>query len=249
MRGDVRPDFAILNSDDEFFGLWSSLAEDFSVLSFGLGEAADIRADNIVAEGNQSRFRLILPGTELKVVLPLVGIHNIRNACAAAAVATVLGVPAAKIAIALQSVRPVAGRLQALNGIKGATLYDDTYNANPLSVIAAADFIASLPGQSLLVLGDMGELGPGAPSLHREVGDAVLSAGVDRLFATGDLSKNTVDAFGNNATWFASVESLIDAAAEHMGADVNVLVKGSRFMRMERVVTELSASHEMRREA
>jgi UDP-N-acetylmuramoyl-tripeptide--D-alanyl-D-alanine ligase len=249
LLGDVQPEFAILNADDTFFDYWSSLVDSTTILSFGLGASADIRADDIVSEADQTRFRLILPNAEIDVTLPLVGIHNVMNACAAAAVATALGVSAAQVAAALESARPVAGRLQAVDGINGATLYDDTYNANPLSVTAAAEFVASLPGQSWLVLGDMGELGDDAPSLHNEVGKAARDAGVDRLFAIGELSRNTVDAFGANASWHDSVESLIKTVAKNMTVGVNICVKGSRFMRMERVVSELSAASAMRREA
>jgi len=237
--GEIRPDLAILNADDRFFDSWSSLAGDVSILSFGLCESADVRADQIVTESNQTRFHLYLPDAEVDVTLPLAGTHNVRNACAAAAVAIALGIPAEKIAAALESVRPIAGRLQAMDGLNNAKLYDDSYNANPFSVVSASEFIVSLPGKSWLVLGDMGELGEDAPSLHGEVGKAVSRAGVGRLFAVGELCRNTVDAFGDNATWYASVEPLIEAVAADMADDVNVLVKGSRFMRMERVVEAL----------
>ena len=145
--------------------------------------------------------------------------------------------------------RPVGGRLQVLSGINGATLYDDTYNANPLSVTAAAEFVASLEGTSYLVLGDMGELGKDAVQLHEQVGRAARDAGVDKLFATGDLAKNTVKAFGDNAHWYESVEELSHAVAGDMRPGVNVCVKGSRFMRMERVIAALSTTDPMRREA
>jgi UDP-N-acetylmuramoyl-tripeptide--D-alanyl-D-alanine ligase len=249
LRGDVRPDYAILNADDNYFSDWCASVEDVNVLSFGLSESADVRAENIISEPTQTRFRLILPDAVIDVSLPLAGIHNVRNACAAAAVATALGVPAESISKGLESVCPVGGRLQALNGINGATLYDDTYNANPLSVIAAAEFVASLEGTNWLVLGDMGELGAEAVQLHEQVGRAARDAGVDELFAIGDLAKNSVTAFGDNANWYESIEELSQAVARSMGPGVNICVKGSRFMRMERVIAALSATHSMRREA
>jgi UDP-N-acetylmuramoyl-tripeptide--D-alanyl-D-alanine ligase len=127
-------------------------------------------------------------------------------------------------------------------------LFDDSYNANPLSVIAAADFIAELPGESWMVLGDMMELGDSAPDLHREVGAAVRASGVDRLLALGDLAQHSVEGFGDRATWYAGIEALLDDVA-NIGVGVNVLVKGSRSMRMERVVTALSDADPMRKEA
>jgi UDP-N-acetylmuramoyl-tripeptide--D-alanyl-D-alanine ligase len=251
--GEVRPDFAILNADDEFFDTWSSLVRDVNVLSFGLDETADIRAEKIETESDRTRFVLIVPEGAIAVNLPLVGVHNVRNACAAAAIATALGMSAEKIATALESVSPIAGRLQALEGINGVTLYDDTYNANPLSVTAAAEFVANLPGEGWLVLGDMGELGSDEQSLHEDVGSVARSAGVDRLFAIGELSRNTVSAFGENASWHESVESLVAAIsneiADETAADINICIKGSRFMRMERVVAQLTARQLIRREA
>ncbi len=205
-----RPKVAILNADDDYFDYWSALVEDVRVLSFGRSSSADVYADAIVAGTEQSQFRLHLPGGEVDVCLPLAGVHNIRNACAAAAVAWSLGIDAAQIKRALEGVSPVSGRLQALQGTNGATLFDDSYNANPLSVIAAAEFLSQLSGENWLVLGDMKELGPDAAALHREVGEAARACGIDRLFALGDLSRNTVEGFGEHASWYGSIDALVD---------------------------------------
>jgi UDP-N-acetylmuramoyl-tripeptide--D-alanyl-D-alanine ligase len=242
LRGATRPGVAILNADDEYFESWSKMASDIEVLSFGVDSAADVRASNVIADSAGSSFVLHLPNAEVQLRLSLPGQHNVRNACAAAAIATALGVSAEQILLGLESVKPVAGRLQAMHGINGARLYDDSYNANPLSVAAAAEFLASLDGQSWLVLGDMGELGSEAPALHAEVGSAAKQAGIDRLFATGELSRHATDAFGEHASWFDSMDSLIDALRVSVTADVNLLVKGSRFMRMERVVAALQSA-------
>ncbi len=241
LSGRTRPGVAVLNADDEYFGYWRSLARDVDVLTFGLGPDADIRAKNITTDGAGSSFELALPNGNVEVRLSLPGIHNVQNACAAAAIATALGVLPEQIQTALEQVRPVAGRLKPLAGINGATLFDDSYNANPLSVAAAAEFLTGLDGESWLVLGDMGELGDDSARLHREVGAAVRRAGVDRLFATGELSRNTTEAFGANASWFESVDTLSDALRAAVTSGVNVLVKGSRFMQMERVVAALAA--------
>jgi UDP-N-acetylmuramoyl-tripeptide--D-alanyl-D-alanine ligase len=236
-----RPDVAILNADDEYFDYWLARVEDVRVLSFGLDSPADIRATNIDAQADGTSFELQLPDASLELRLPLAGIHNVRNACAAAAIATAVGVTPAQIKAGLESVAPVQGRLRQLQGSNGSTLYDDSYNANPLSVIAAAEFLVTLPGRSLFVLGDMFELGDDAKELHRGVGAALRRAGIDRLAATGELSRATVEAFGERGEWFATVEELIDAIGTEVDADVNVLVKGSRGMRMERVVDALEA--------
>jgi UDP-N-acetylmuramoyl-tripeptide--D-alanyl-D-alanine ligase len=239
--GDTRPGVAILNADDEYFELWSSMAGDIDVLSFGIDQHADIRANDIVADGGGSNFELHLPNRHVDVRLSVPGRHNVRNACAAAAIATALGVAPEQIQVALESVKPVAGRLQPLRGLSGSTLFDDSYNANPLSVAAAAEFLSTLDGQTWLVLGDMGELGDDAEILHREVGETLRDAGIDRLFATGELSRNATEAFGDGASWFASVDDLVDALRVAVTSDVNLLVKGSRFMRMERIVQALAS--------
>jgi UDP-N-acetylmuramoyl-tripeptide--D-alanyl-D-alanine ligase len=173
----------------------------------------------------------------------------VRNACAAAAAATALGVSPDNIARALEAVQPISGRLQPLEGHNGATVYDDTYNANPLSVLAAGEFLASLPGEGFFVLGDMKELGQDELRMHTEVGKGLKEAGISRLFAMGELCRDAVDAFGPGAVWYASIEALTAGVLEHMTHEVNVLVKGSRSMRMERVVNALLASEKLRREA
>ena len=239
--GATRPGVAILNADDEYFALWAEMAGDIEVMSFGIDALADVRATDIVSDGGGSSFELHLPDTRLDVQLSIPGRHNVRNACAAAAIATTLGITPAQIQAAFESVKPVAGRLQPKRGLSGSTLFDDSYNANPPSVAAAAVFLAGLDGQSWLVLGDMGELGDSAAILHSEVGATAKAAGIDRLFATGELSRNTTEAFGTHASWFESVDSLIDALRVSVTADVNLLVKGSRFMRMERVVQALGS--------
>jgi UDP-N-acetylmuramoyl-tripeptide--D-alanyl-D-alanine ligase len=249
LQGKPRPRIAVLNADDEFYDYWTSLVDDVEVCSFGLTDNADIFASNITAGKADTRFLLRLPDGQIEIQLPLVGLHNVRNACAAAAVATVLGVAAVQIKAALESVEPVRGRLQPVAGLHGATLYDDSYNANPVSVMAAGDFVAELDGDNWMVLGDMGELGNDASELHGQVGSALHEKGIDRLFAVGELSKTTVAAFGKHGEWFDNIDELAVRVANELTSDVNVLVKGSRAARMERVVTAIRAPDTVRREA
>jgi len=244
-----RPQMAVLNADDPFFEYWTSLVSDIDSLSFGFRDSADVRADDIDASASSTKFNLHVAGERVAVALPLVGVHNVRNACAAAAVAHALGISLDDIRAGLENVSPVAGRLQPVRGVHGATLFDDSYNANPLSVMAAADFLSALQGESWLVLGDMKELGNDAAELHREVGEAARASGVDRLFAYGDLASSAVEGFGENARWYASLDTLVDELSEALTADVSVLVKGSRSMRMERVVDALREPEDVRKEA
>ena len=249
LQGSPRPRIAILNADDDFYEYWMSLLDDVEACSFGLSDNADVFATNIRPGKAGIEFLLHMPGTQIEVQLPLVGLHNVRNACAAAAVAAALGVSASQIKTALASVAPVSGRLQPVVGLHGATLYDDSYNANPVSVLAAADFVAELDGDSWMVLGDMGELGDDARELHGQVGSALQGLGIDRLFAVGELSKTTVAEFGERGEWFGSTDELAARVANALTADVNVLVKGSRSARMERVVTAIRAPEAVRKEA
>jgi len=247
LQDESRPDVAILNADDEFYSYWMSLVEGVDVLSFGLSDNADIRADQIEAGKEHTHFTLHLLETTIELTLPLAGIHNVRNACAAAAVATSLDVSPQDIKQALEALPPVAGRLQPLDGQNGSTLFDDSYNANPLSVVAAAEFLATLPGKSWFVLGDMFELGDDADRLHEEVGAAIRNAGVERLLTLGEMSRGAASGFGEGASTFVSVEGLVAGLQAEIADDVNLLVKGSRGMRMERVVDAMRAEAPLRK--
>jgi len=242
LQGSPAPQVAILNRDDQYYELWRSMAGDSTVVSFGLDPRANFRATMISATDTGSEFTLVVPDTTIEISLPLAGEHNVLNACAAAAAASTLGLPNELLKQGLEQARPVGGRLRPVDGIAGMRLFDDSYNANPASVIAAAEFLASQAGESCMVLGDMAELGTDAGLLHESVGQAIRDAGVVRLLATGHESRRTVEAFGDRASWFATVEALIDALLPELAERAldNVLVKGSRSMRMERVVAALT---------
>ena len=252
LEGPTCPDRAILNADDRFFSYWKKTARS-PVVSFGFAEGADFRALDVSSTASGSTFTLAgaqIPGSvqELSIALPLAGKHNVAHACAAAAVASTLGIDGALIKRGLEAAIPVAGRLRPLRGIGGVSVYDDSYNANPASVIAAAQFVAGCEGEGWLVLGDMRELGNDAQELHRAVGEEARRAGVLRLFATGPLSRNTVEAFGANAVWFKDTDSLSRALLAELERKratdlnmLNVLIKGSRSMRMEKVVDALQS--------
>jgi len=142
--------------------------------------------------------------------------------------------------------RPVPGRLNLLNTAAGWTVIDDTYNANPASLYSALQVLANMQGTSWLVLGDMKELGENSRKLHFEVGDAARSLGVSRLFAIGEMSESTVDAFGEGASHFPDQDSLVEALCAELRPGVNCLVKGSRSMGMEAVVAAITRNQGMR---
>lgn len=242
LQGAARPQFAILNADDESYPFWLAKVSDATVLSFGFAPAADIRASDVVATKAGSTFALHMPDGDLQIDLPLQGVHNVMNACAAAAIACALDIDAAQIKKGLETVQPVGGRLQPVRSACGATLYDDSYNANPLSVAAATAFLASQSGDTWLVLGDMAELGSEAAALHAQSGSLAKKMGVKHLLATGELSRHAVDAFGNGGQWLATVDDIVDELQRSLSGDEFVLVKGSRSMGMEHVVNALRAS-------
>ncbi|HNJ07296.1 MAG TPA: UDP-N-acetylmuramoyl-tripeptide--D-alanyl-D-alanine ligase [Plasticicumulans sp.] len=231
---------AILNADDCYFGYWRELVGARPALSFGLDAPADVSA--VVLDAATQRVRLSLPQREhIEFELPLSGRHNLRNACAAAAATYALGAGAEDIAAGLASLHPVAGRLQRLAGLHGATLVNDAYNANPASLAAGLETLAAEPGEHWLVLGDMGELGAEADALHAQSGERARACGFARLYALGSRSRHAVRAFGAGGRHFDDIDSLTATLAADLAAGVapTILVKGSRSMRMERVVRAL----------
>ncbi len=239
---------AVINADDEFASLWRGSTR-ARVVSFGLHQAADFRASElrttVGAHGFRTHFRLTAPHGSAVIELALGGAHNVANALAAAAAASSAGATLNHIAAGLGSVRAVPGRLQFKETLGGAWLIDDSYNANPSSVRAAIQVLAALGGRRWLVLGDMGELGDFAAEAHSEIGEFARAQGIERLYATGALMARAVESFGAGAYWFADVTALgsaLDAALGESAAEVRLLVKGSRFNRLERVVDALTGS-------
>jgi len=187
-----------------------------------------------------SEIVLHAPEGDAPISLRAAGVHNVRNALAAAASAAAAGVGLAAIARGLAAFEPVQGRLQKQAGTRGSTVLDDSYNANPDSVIAAIEVLAHAAGTKLLVLGDMGEVGAHGAAFHAEIGRYARAAGIDRLYLLGELCAHTAAAFGAGAERYGDIDSLLAALDPGLGAGATVLIKGSRFMRMERVVQALT---------
>ena len=243
---------AVINADDDFVGYWKSLlAAQTSVkkiITFGLKGAADVGATYTLQAG-QSLIHLRTPQGSAEITLSAPGVHNVRNALAAAAGAFAVGATLENIKAGLEQYAGVKGRLQYLKGLKNAVVIDDTYNANPMSMKAAIDVLATSQGKKWLVLGDMGELGETAIAMHSEVGQYAAAANIDGLFTLGKMSNAMTEAFNQTnktlgkvakAQHFSSLESLHMALAPIMQTDSTVLIKGSRFMAMERVVQLLT---------
>ena len=230
---------AVFPADDTCAPIWRQLSGTRRVIDFAL-DASAVGTATFVPEEDGARVSLATPAGVIDVRLASGGLHDARNALAAAACSVAADIGAEAIAAGLNAWRPVAGRGTKLR-IKDCDVIDDTYNANPDSVRAAIDLLAAAPAPRVLVLGDMGEVGVRGPEFHREMGLYARARGIDSLFATGPLMRETAQAFGANAAHFDDIGALIDALRRSLRAGATVLVKGSRFMQMERVVQALSA--------
>jgi len=226
---------AIVNADDAFADLWRRLAAPHRVIAFGLDQPADVSAEYQLDTAG-STIHLRTPQGRITMRLSLLGRHNVMNALAASSAALAAGARLQDIQAGLEKLKSVSGRLEVKHGVNGARVLDDTYNANPGSLAAGVEVLKSASGERLLVLGDMGELGEAAAEIHRRVGQLAKSLGIEQLYAVGELTKEAVQAFGPGARHFDSQEALIDSLRQCMHGDMTILVKGSRLMKMERVV-------------
>ncbi len=241
---------SVFPADDPQATVWRQQTHDRSHLSFALDAPADVTAvhPRVLADGSW-HAELLTPQGHMPLRLHAPGRHNLKNALAACAAALAAGFTLQQVVQGLNTFRPVKGRSQTCRltlGGKRVTLIDDTYNANPDSVLAAIDVLASLPAPQWLVLGDMGEVGNQGPAFHAEVGARARERGISELWCAGIQSVETARAFGDGARHFATADSLLETIASPDGGNLMpvaaaVLVKGSRFMAMERVVTALQS--------
>ena len=234
---------AVINADDCYADTWRAMAAPHAIRTFGVDQAADVHG-KVHQHGLETSLDLSAPEGAASIHLRIPGRHNARNAVAAAAACLAAGLPMSAVIVGLESFAGVKGRLQRRSGNKGAEILDDTYNANPDSVRAGIDVLAATIGRKLLVLGDMGEIGEASGQYHDEIGGYAKSQGVDALYALGDASKQAVRNFGEGARHYCNVDKLIAAVDKELGPETTVLVKGSRFMKMERVADALTAPAE-----
>jgi UDP-N-acetylmuramoyl-tripeptide--D-alanyl-D-alanine ligase len=232
---------AVLNIDDAFAPAWAErigARRTIRVSARGAAEA-DVRASAVSLASGCATFTLVLAGAELRVRLRIPGVQQVANAVAAAGVALALGIDVACVPAGLESLEPGAGRMRPRPARGGALVIDDTYNANPGSVRAAIDTLATFPGTRVLVLGNMAELGAEAAELHAAAGAYAHERGIERLLATGVHAKAVASAFGAGGCAYANREALAEACAGLDAPDVVMLVKGSRSAGMEAVVAAL----------
>jgi UDP-N-acetylmuramoyl-tripeptide--D-alanyl-D-alanine ligase len=239
---------AVFPADEVFTQVWQALAGDRVQRTFALAHAddanplhGDVQAALVNWQSGAWQFTLKTPEGTAPVRLHIAGRHNVKNALAASACALAAGVSLTSVAQGLQAFEPVKGRSRAwLLRMPHAdmNLVDDTYNANPDSVRAAIDVLAELPAPRLLVLGDMGEVGNQGPEFHAEVGAYAAECGIEAFYTLGELSVYAAQAFGP-ARHFDSMDLLLNAVTTQVQGFQSVVVKGSRFMKMERVVDAL----------
>ena len=241
IRGLAETGCAIFSGDEEYTSLWQRYAGKRKVVRFGLDASCDISAQ-WQSEDFGSLINISASGTTFNVHLSAPGVHNVRNALAACAAAIAVGIDAPSIVRGLEAFAPVAGRLQRKTATNGALVIDDTYNANPDSVRAAIDVLAAAPAPRTLVLGDMGEVGSEGVAFHEEIGAYAHAHHIDRLFTLGTLARHATQAFGQGAVHFDDMDKLT-AVITGVPAGASILVKGSRFMQMERVVSHLTGQN------
>lgn len=227
---------AIINLDDDYANYWREVCQDKKIKTFSMKDKnANVYAQS-VGDGVYV-FKTAYGDFNISIKVP--GVHNVMNALAASTVALVLDVSLQDIAAGLQSFSSVAGRLNVQQGLHGARVIDDSYNANPSSLYAAIDVLSEMNDEAYLVLGDMAELGESSALLHFKAGEYARQQGVKKLYAIGELSRNAVEGFGDGAKFFEDKESLIKAIVNDVKQSMIVLVKGSRSMAMENVVSAL----------
>ena len=231
----------VLNADDQYLPLWQGKSQHLNTLTFGFGAHADVRG--VLTQHNRLTVTHNALCFDIELAMP--GKHNASNALAVAAAAISLGIGREIIKTGLESARQVAARLQTRPGMSGATIIDDSYNANPASLQAAIDVLCDQPKEPWLVLGDMGELGQQAAPLHARMGQQAKSAGVKKIFTLGRLAAHAAAAFGKNGRCFNTHAALSKALLDQMHANCCILIKGSRLMRMEDVVGFLVESDKL----
>ena len=235
---------AVINADDAYASLWREMAGQRIQRSFGLSELADFHPQpNSVKQlpTGMWTFRLVSPAGEASIQLSLPGRHNVINALAAAATACAAGASLDDVMSGLANTPIISGRLIVLPGIRDCRLIDDSYNANPQSLKTAMEFALSLGDPVWLVLGDMAELGESSTELHADCGELASMLGIARLFSFGSLSLHATEHFGDSSEHFVNSEALIAALRSSLRPGITLLIKGSRSMRLERVVESLRA--------
>lgn len=230
---------AVINVDDVYAPYWLSTLKGQKVITFGLEHTADITCAYIVEEHHRIKMELVTDIGTIQILLPLLGLHNVMNALAAAAVTRALNISLDDIKFGLENFQTVTRRMEIKSGRNGAKIIDDTYNANPIAMACAVDVLSKQVGTKIMVIGDMLELGDQTEDSHKNLGQQAKAAGIDRLLAFGRYTQLAVAEFGTNAKFYADKSQLIAELTTMLNPGIVVLIKGSNSMRMHEVVNAL----------
>ena len=242
--GLAKDGMGIINADMEYVDQWKQVLGNRKSISFAIENDADIKAQDLQIDSNSSHFMVELAGDFHYVNVPLPGLHNVANALAAIAMTYAIGIPGADMVKGLATMSSVPHRLQVRAGINQSQLIDDTYNANPDSYQQALATLSSFAGEHWLVLGDFGELGDGSEQIHAQMGLDAKKSGVERLLTVGDQSKKACTTFGDNSQHFDDLDSLKTSLEQILTSKVTCLIKGSRFMQLDRLADALAEKGE-----
>lgn len=230
----------VINDDDAYAHFWDNLISDKKTIRFSASHSADVYAQDVRLDTHgRGHFSLVLPTARADIELQVPGLHNVRNALAAASCCYAVGISIQDIQKGLNYFSGVKGRMTVLTGKNQSTIIDDTYNANLRSVLTALEVLAERPGKKIFVFGDMGELGDWATQHHEEVGLAAKQLGIDQLMSCGNYSLLAAQAFGTSGQHFSSQDELVQNILGKLEPDTTVLVKGSRSSAMEKIVHKL----------
>ena len=227
---------AIINRDDEFYSLMKNAARTKNIISFGLNKKSDV----YLKKTAQGISQIHTPKGSIDIKVKLQGEHNLKNVLAAVASTIALKIPLKTIKKGIEAIKPVHGRLEVKKGFNGSMVIDDTYNANPESMRAAIDVLANQDYEKILIIGDMGELGKKAAQYHASIATHINKKKTLHVVGIGKLTKHTIDKCNGNAKWFNNKKELIQYVKSKIRKNSCVLVKGSRFMKMEEVVEALT---------
>jgi len=233
--GLVDDGIGVLNADMDFVNEWKQVLANKKSISFALDNDADIKAKDLQLDTGSSHFMVELAGEFHYINVPLPGMHNVANALAAIAMTHAMGIPAEAMVKGLATMAAVPHRLQLRKGFNQSQLIDDSYNANPASYKQALATLATFSGEHWVVLGDFGELGADSEHLHSQMGVDAKNAGVDRLWTVVVQSKNACETFGEGAQHFDDVATLETMLKQVITQDVTCLIKGSRFMQLDKL--------------
>jgi len=230
---------AVVNADEHYIEVLKDQIGERMQISFGMEKPADVIGKQI----SNDLVEIVTPMGEVRVKPQVPGMHALLNILAATAVGLALGLELEDIKMGIEKTQPAPGRLVRLDGLAGSKILDDSYNANPASLAAALDVQAKEPGEHWLVLGDMGELGDESTFMHQKAAEIAKQFGVVRLFAYGELTKHSVEAFGSGAAHYDSQAKLIEKLQSDLTTEICVLVKGSRAMQLEKIVAAVRVAN------